>query len=101
MVGGLSKQIKEMKEVLLALLHKSDRLIDLCISQSLLPLSSFSQVIELPIKHPEIFTSLGISQPKVMAVVGEILGFQLSFSLRLTSQRSVHIDTLVLMSFRM
>ncbi|KAF4697202.1 26S protease regulatory subunit 8 [Perkinsus olseni] len=35
MVGGLDKQIKEVKEV-----------------------------IELPIKHPEIFESLGIAQPK-------------------------------------
>jgi hypothetical protein len=36
MVGGLDKQIREIKEV-----------------------------IELPIKHPELFESLGISQPKV------------------------------------
>ncbi len=36
MVGGLDKQIKEMKEV-----------------------------IELPVKHPELFVSLGIAQPKV------------------------------------
>lgn len=36
MVGGLDKQIKEIKEV-----------------------------IELPIKHPELFTALGIAQPKV------------------------------------
>jgi 26S proteasome regulatory subunit T6 len=35
MVGGLDKQIKEIKEV-----------------------------IELPIKHPELFESLGIAQPK-------------------------------------
>lgn len=35
MVGGLDKQVKEMKEV-----------------------------IELPIKHPELFDALGISQPK-------------------------------------
>jgi 26S proteasome regulatory subunit T6 len=35
MVGGLDKQIREIKEV-----------------------------IELPIKHPEIFESLGIAQPK-------------------------------------
>ena len=35
MVGGLEQQIKEVKEV-----------------------------IELPIKHPELFESLGISQPK-------------------------------------
>ena len=36
MVGGLDKQIKEIKEV-----------------------------IELPVKHPELFDALGISQPKV------------------------------------
>ena len=35
MIGGMDKQIKEVKEV-----------------------------IELPIKHPELFDSLGISQPK-------------------------------------
>ena len=35
MVGGLDKQIKEIKEV-----------------------------IELPVKHPELFDALGISQPK-------------------------------------
>lgn len=37
MVGGLDKQIKEIKEV-----------------------------IELPVKHPELFDALGIAQPKVM-----------------------------------
>ena len=36
MVGGLDNQIKEIKEV-----------------------------IELPVKHPELFEALGISQPKV------------------------------------
>lgn len=41
MVGGLDKQIKEMKEV-----------------------------IELPIKHPELFESLGISQPKGVLLYG-------------------------------
>lgn len=41
MVGGLEKQIKEVKEV-----------------------------IELPIKHPEIFESLGISQPKGVLLYG-------------------------------
>ena len=37
MIGGLDKQIKEIKEV-----------------------------IELPVKHPELFDSLGIAQPKVI-----------------------------------
>jgi len=41
MVGGLDKQIKEMKEV-----------------------------IELPIKHPELFESLGIAQPKGVLMYG-------------------------------
>ena len=41
MVGGLEKQVKEMKEV-----------------------------IELPIKHPELFESLGISQPKGVIMFG-------------------------------
>jgi len=41
MVGGLEKQIREMKEV-----------------------------IELPIKHPELFESLGISQPKGVLMYG-------------------------------
>lgn len=39
MIGGLDKQIKEIKEV-----------------------------IELPVKHPELFDALGISQPKVSGV---------------------------------
>jgi 26S proteasome regulatory subunit T6 len=41
MVGGLDKQIKEIKEV-----------------------------IELPIKHPELFDALGISQPKGVILYG-------------------------------
>jgi 26S proteasome regulatory subunit T6 len=41
MVGGLTKQIKEMKEV-----------------------------IELPIKHPELFEALGIAQPKGVLLYG-------------------------------
>jgi len=41
MVGGLDKQIKEIKEV-----------------------------IELPVKHPELFTSLGIAQPKGVLLYG-------------------------------
>lgn len=36
MIGGLNNQIKEIKEV-----------------------------IELPVKHPELFEALGIAQPKV------------------------------------
>ncbi|KAJ9455637.1 26S protease regulatory subunit 8-like protein B [Diplonema papillatum] len=41
MIGGLSRQIKEIKEV-----------------------------IELPIKHPELFDSLGIAQPKGVLLYG-------------------------------
>jgi len=41
MIGGMDKQIKEVKEV-----------------------------IELPIKHPELFESLGISQPKGVILFG-------------------------------
>jgi 26S proteasome regulatory subunit T6 len=41
MVGGLDKQIKEIKEV-----------------------------IELPIKHPELFDALGIAQPKGVLLYG-------------------------------
>lgn len=40
MVGGLDKQIKEIKEV-----------------------------IELPVKHPELFEALGIAQPKVCVFI--------------------------------
>lgn len=41
MVGGLSRQIQEIKEV-----------------------------IELPIKHPELFESLGVAQPKGVLLYG-------------------------------
>ena len=41
MVGGLDKQIKEIKEV-----------------------------IELPVKHPELFEALGIAQPKGVLLYG-------------------------------
>lgn len=48
MIGGLDKQIKEIKEV-----------------------------IELPVKHPELFEALGIAQPKAsrgLGCVGQYLG---------------------------
>lgn len=45
MIGGLDKQIKEIKEV-----------------------------IELPVKHPELFEALGIAQPKASAVHAGIVG---------------------------
>ena len=47
MVGGLDKQIKEIKEV-----------------------------IELPVKHPELFEALGIAQPKVGCCILVLLTFQ-------------------------
>lgn len=43
MIGGLDKQIKEIKEV-----------------------------IELPVKHPELFEALGIAQPKASGTNGII-----------------------------
>ena len=46
MIGGLDKQIKEIKEV-----------------------------IELPVKHPELFESLGIAQPKVGGASVRSAGF--------------------------
>ena len=46
MVGGLTNQIKEIKEV-----------------------------IELPIKHPELFDAVGIAQPKGVLLVKMILLF--------------------------
>lgn len=47
MVGGLDKQIKEIKEV-----------------------------IELPVKHPELFDALGIAQPKGVLLYGPPGNFQ-------------------------
>lgn len=44
MVGGLDKQIKEIKEV-----------------------------IELPVKHPELFEALGIAQPKVRGLPATVM----------------------------
>ena len=41
MIGGLDQQVKEIKEV-----------------------------VELPIKHPELFESLGIAQPKGVILYG-------------------------------
>jgi 26S proteasome regulatory subunit T6 len=48
MVGGLDKQIKEIKEV-----------------------------IELPVKHPELFDALGIAQPKGVLLYGPVSAFNL------------------------
>lgn len=54
MIGGLDKQIREIKEVI----------------SIFFPLIFLHQVIELPIKHPEIFESLGIAQPKGVLLYG-------------------------------
>jgi 26S proteasome regulatory subunit T6 len=53
MIGGLDKQIREIKEV-----------------WAVFTFSNVLQVIELPIKHPEIFESLGIAQPKGVLLYG-------------------------------
>jgi len=50
-VGGLDKQIKEIKEV-----------------------------IELPVKHPELFDALGIAQPKVRHCFRSLYSLMLSGS---------------------
>lgn len=43
--------------------------------------SSFGQVIELPIKHPELFESLGIAQPKVFEIVIVVVCVEVAFPL--------------------
>ena len=52
MVGGLDKQIQEIKEV-----------------------------IELPIKHPELFEALGVAQPKVRVSQGSDVFMRVGFLL--------------------
>jgi len=66
MIGGLEKQIEEVKEV-----------------------------VELPIKHPELFEALGIPQPKVFEIKPKqpkpsmkFVAFRVSFSMdRLVPER--------------
>ncbi|CAN0120651.1 unnamed protein product, partial [Phaeothamnion confervicola] len=53
MIGGLDKQIREIKE-----------------ASSGLPTFCSPFVIELPIKHPELFESLGVAQPKGVLLYG-------------------------------
>lgn len=77
MIGGLDKQIREIKEVSMPKVKKvhlsglifarstslpSSPAFD---TRSTSPLFCLLQVIELPIKHPELFESLGVAQPKV------------------------------------
>ncbi|KAL0463907.1 UNVERIFIED_CONTAM: 26S proteasome regulatory subunitA [Sesamum latifolium] len=66
MIGGLDQQIKEIKELswyvvisLTTFLRKKWIKNDIS-----------SKVIELPIKHPELFESLGIAQPKGVLLYG-------------------------------
>ncbi len=66
MVGGLDKQIKEIKEVRSS--SSTLTLFSLTISTPKSP--SPTQVIELPIKHPELFDALGIAQPKGVLLYG-------------------------------
>jgi 26S proteasome regulatory subunit T6 len=62
MVGGLDKQIREIKEVFSPC--------DVCISFLMKTNFVQWQVIELPIKHPELFESLGVAQPKGVLLYG-------------------------------
>lgn len=64
MIGGLDQQIKEIKEVSWeAPSHTSSRLLgSLLVAKN----RRAVQVIELPIKHPELFEALGVAQPKVV-----------------------------------
>lgn len=55
MIGGLEKQIKEIKEGNAVGLHF---------------VLEFYSVIELPVKHPELFEALGIAQPKGVLLYG-------------------------------
>ena len=52
MIGGLDKQIKEIKEV-----------------------------IELPVKHPELFEALGIAQPKVHSITNLFYHWSIMYKL--------------------
>lgn len=63
MIGGLDKQIKEIKEVILFVEHCENL-------QSDERHVHFLQVIELPVKHPELFEALGIAQPKGVLLYG-------------------------------
>ena len=71
MIGGLDQQIKEIKEVCHLALCAGRAPPDIaahqtsCCSHSLIHLRPAMQVIELPIKHPELFEALGVAQPKV------------------------------------
>lgn len=62
-VGGLDKQIKEIKEV-----------------------------IELPVKHPELFDALGIAQPKVGSCNGTFVELHLGGASQMYHVFGYHSD---------
>ncbi len=66
MIGGCDQQIKEIKEVRCS--SESSLLVEahVCVLPIVHTIAASLQVIELPLKHPELFESLGISQPKVL-----------------------------------
>ncbi|KAK4771740.1 hypothetical protein SAY86_013515 [Trapa natans] len=77
MIGGLDQQIKEIKEVYIYLhfpwpIKVHNLVLSLLFFGDEISMMGFllSQVIELPIKHPELFESLGIAQPKGVLLYG-------------------------------
>ncbi|CAG2100459.1 unnamed protein product [Medioppia subpectinata] len=66
MVGGLDKQIKEIKEVIELPVKHPELFEALGIAQP----KEIKEVIELPVKHPELFEALGIAQPKGVLLYG-------------------------------
>ncbi len=81
MVGGLDKQIRQIKEVRRLSFSHSPFFVA-CVGDCTLflgecelegwinTLFETKQVIELPIKHPELFDALGIAQPKGVLLYG-------------------------------
>ncbi|KZV32125.1 hypothetical protein F511_29856 [Dorcoceras hygrometricum] len=63
MIGGLDQQIKEIKEVFFKFSFGCRFILEVFSYE-------FAIVIELPIKHPELFESLGIAQPKGVLLYG-------------------------------
>ena len=72
MIGGLEKQIKEIKEGNF-LYHRSREIDWIFINVYMLKQNNSKLifiVIELPVKHPELFEALGIAQPKGVLLYG-------------------------------
>jgi len=65
MIGGLDQQIKEIKEVCIVKETNDTKSHWFHAFKFYIISLLVYQVIELPIKHPELFESLGIAQPKV------------------------------------